>query len=304
MEVVKRIAIILNGISLKKKLFFTKLLPALQQITDVHIYETRTKHDAITLSSKAVDKHYEVILAAGGDGTLNQVVNGMLTGNESSSKLPALGLIPLGSGNDFARTVNIKPVASLISDLLLANEPKPVDVGRITFTAEKGTPVCYFINIADVGMGPEVVKHVLASGRAFGSVAAYYAAIIRTFFTYRPQEVILQTPLWNWSGPMRSAAIANGRFFGNGLGIAPDARVDDGTFSCFIAGQVSVVDFLIQNWRLRSGRRAVHNEIEYREANSVTITASKKLPIEADGELVGTLPVKIDVLAGRLKFLW
>lgn len=304
MRGVKSVAIILNGISLKKEYFYTKILPALQQEVDVHVYETRTKHDAVALASKAVDKHYDVICAAGGDGTLNQVVNGMLAGNENNSKLPVLGLIPLGSGNDFARTVNIKPEASLIRNLLAAHKPKPVDVGRITFTGEADTPGCYFINIADVGMGPEVVKHVLASGRAFGSLIAYYAAIIKTFFTYRPEEITLQTPLWKWNGCIRSVAVANGRFFGNGLGIAPDASVDDGRFSCFIAGKVSVLDFIIQNGRLRSGKRAIHDEIEYREASEVMITALQKLPVEADGELVGNLPVKIEMLPGRLKFLW
>lgn len=102
---------------------------------------------------------------------------------------------------------------------------------------------------------------------------------------------------------LRSVAVANGKFFGNGIGIAPDAVVDDGKFSCFIAGNVSVMDFIIQNGRLRNGKRAIHDAIEYREADEVTISASKALPIEADGELVGNLPVHVTILPRRLKFL-
>jgi YegS/Rv2252/BmrU family lipid kinase len=301
---VKTIAVILNGICLKKKLFYSKILPALQTVAAVSVHETRTRHDAVTLASKAVEKRCDVLFAAGGDGTLNQVVNGMLAGNESSSALPVLGLIPLGSGNDFARTVNIKPQASLLLDLLRKFKPKPVDVGRITFTREVGTPVCYFINIADVGMGPEVVRRVLNSGRAFGTTLTYYSAILRTFASYKPAWVAIQAPGWQWEGKIRSVAIANGRFFGSGIGIAPNAKPDDGTFTCFIGGNVSAVDFLLQQGRMRNGRRVIHPEIHYRDASGVELNSDSRHAIEADGELVGTLPVKIDLLPGKLKLLW
>lgn len=301
---VKRVAIILNGISLKKKLFYIKILPALQQLANVHVHETRTRHDAITLASKAVEKRYDLIYAAGGDGTLNQVVNGMLVGNENSSKLPVLGLIPLGSGNDFARTVNIKPESSLIIDALTEFKPKPVDVGRITFTSEAGTPVSYFINIADVGMGPQVVKRLLDSGRAFGTSLTYYAAILQTFATYRLQTITVKTPQWNWQGKARVVAVGNGRFFGSGIGITPDAIPDDGQFSCCIGGGVSAFDFLKLQGKMRSGRRVAHPRVYYNQTQLVELTSDTPCMIEADGELVGNLPVTIEMLPGRLNFLW
>lgn len=302
-EHVKTISVILNGISFKKEFFYKKILPALQSVAEVTVYETRTKHDAVTLASKIVEKRMEVILAAGGDGTLNQVVNGMLAGNETNSKLPVLGLIPLGSGNDFAKTMNLTSTANAVKEVLTRFHTKPTDIGKITFLSNPELPPRYFINIADVGMGPIVVERVLNSDRVFGSWMAYYTAIIHTFFTYRPEAVKVQTPLWKWEGAVRSLAVANGKFFGNGLGIAPDAEVDDGKFSCFIAGKVSVLDFILQSERLRKGKRAIHDEIEYREANEITLTASKLLPVEADGELVGNLPVRIELLPKQLKFL-
>ena len=300
----KSVCIILNGISLKKKYFYSKILPALKKAAKVvEVHETRSKNDAVQLAGKAVHQHYDAILAAGGDGTLHQVLNGMMLHHETAKDIPLLGLIPLGSGNDFARTMNISNKPEAIEEILNRFTSKLIDIGKITFPDKSELPPRYFINIADVGMGPIVVERLLNSGRAFGSFVAYYAAIIKTFFTYRPEEIILQTPLWKWSGPVRSVAVANGKFFGNGIGIAPDAVVDDGKFSCFIAGNVSVLDFIIQNGRLRSGKRAIHDDIEYREANEVTIKSSKVLPIEADGELVGKLPVHITMLPRRLKFL-
>src|SRR4051812_34358142 len=102
----KNIVVILNGISLKKKKLYTEYLPALSKIANVQVKETQSRSHAISLASKAADEYVDLILAAGGDGTLNQVVNGVLTGRETETKLPVIGLIPMGSGNDFARTVN------------------------------------------------------------------------------------------------------------------------------------------------------------------------------------------------------
>jgi len=256
----------------------------------------------VFLASKAVTQSYDAIVAAGGDGTLNQVLNGMLQEHEQSNHLPVLGLIPLGSGNDFARTMGVRSDINSLKKMLTDFTYRPVDLGKIMFI-ESGEKPRYFINIADVGMGPYVVQRLLSSDRIFGSLVAYYTAIIKTFFTYRPFALHMSTPLWKWSGVIRSVAIANGKFFGNGIGIAPDAKPDDGLFSCFIAGKISVIDFILQNGRLRKGKRPIHKEIQYRETDSVTLRADETQPIEADGELVGKLPVTIDVLRKRVKFL-
>lgn len=303
MDEAKSVAVILNGISLQKKLFYTKILPALEAVARVEVFETRSKNDAINIATKVRYQKYDAMMAAGGDGTLHQVVNGLLQDNENAKNIPSLGLIPLGSGNDFARTMNVTAKSEAVQRCLSRFLSKPVDVGKISFLSDPELPPRYFINIADVGMGPIVVERLLNSGRAFGSLVAYYMAIIHTFFTYRPETVKIQTPLWKWEGAIRSLAIANGKFFGNGIGIAPDAVVDDGKFSCFIAGKVSVLDFIIQNGRLRKGKRAIHDEIEYREADVLELSGLKTLAIEADGELTGKLPVRIEILPKRIQFL-
>ncbi|MBX2965068.1 MAG: diacylglycerol kinase family lipid kinase [Cyclobacteriaceae bacterium] len=300
MSDVKKVVIILNGISLRKNYFYSKILPALQTVVHVTVQETRSKNDAVLLASKAVSQSFDAILAAGGDGTLNQVLNGVL--HEQSNNLPVLGLVPLGSGNDFARTVNVRSDIEFLKNLFTDFTFRPVDVGKISFPDSK-EPARYFINIADVGMGPYVVQRLLNSDRLFGSLAAYYVAIIKTFFTYRPFVLKMTTPLWKWSGMIRSVAIANGKFFGNGIGIAPVAKPDDGLFSCFIAGKISVIDFILQNGRLRKGKRPIHNEIQYRETDSVMLEADEAQPIEADGELAGNLPVRIELLPKKIGFL-
>ena len=100
--------IILNGISLKKKLLYHEYLPAISEIFDVEVHETLSKNDAKSLASKFTERNIDVILAAGGDGTLSQVVNGILKGREDSIRLPVVGVIPIGSGNDFVRGAGLK----------------------------------------------------------------------------------------------------------------------------------------------------------------------------------------------------
>jgi Sphingosine kinase and enzymes related to eukaryotic diacylglycerol kinase len=102
-----KVAIVLNGISLNKSRFYNKILPALQQVCKPDVFESQSKNDAISVTTKLMSRRYDYILAAGGDGTLNQVLNGMLRDYEPPSKLPVLGIIPLGGGNDFARALGI-----------------------------------------------------------------------------------------------------------------------------------------------------------------------------------------------------
>lgn len=301
----RKIAIILNGISLKKKFFYNKVLPHLTKQFEVDVFETRTKHDAIALASKAVNKYtYDVLIAAGGDGTLNQVLNGMLQGRDSDTKLPLITILPIGSGNDFARTLKITTDVSKLIDKLISLKYCNLDVGRIEFQSEKKkTEFSYFINVADAGMGPEVVSKLANSDRTFGSAVAYYAAILSTFFSYKPMEVEIKTPEWQWKNKLRTVAIGNGKFYGHGLCIAPDAKPDDGIFSSFICGDVSVLEFIWHSGDLKNSNKIVHSKVAYSSARHIELTSKTPCRVEADGELLGFLPATIDILPARIKFL-
>lgn len=164
--------------------------------------------------------------------------------------------------------------------------------------------MCYFINQADIGMGPDVVRRVLNSGRPFGSGVAYYLAILKTFFTYKPFTAKASAAEWNWEGKIRTLAIANGKYYGNGLGIAPDALPDDGLFSAFICGDVSVFDFIRLSGTLKKCKKVTLPKVQYRTTQSIELYSPEAdAVIEADGEVVGKLPVRIDILPKRIRFL-
>lgn len=299
-----KIAVIVNGISLEKRNFYQKFLPVLSQSFHTEIFETRTVNDAVLLSSKAVDKRFDIILAAGGDGTLNQVVNGVLRGRENYADLPVVGVLPIGTGNDLARGLNIR--ADVYRLLALLTDPKPIkiDVGKVYFTTNEGSgDYQYFVNVADIGMGPEVVRKVLAGDRLLGAGMSYYLSIMSTFISYKPMVVRAKTAAWEWEGELRTLAIANSKYYGHGLCIAPDAKTDDGIFEVFICGNASIFDFILQSGRLKRGKKISHKDVLYRRATEIDLGSASRCAIEADGEFLGWLPARIELMSQKLKFL-
>ena len=129
-----KLAVILNGLSLKKPHFYKNTIPALERYFAVEVFETRSKNDAIGLATKAVAKKFDVIVSAGGDGTLHQVINGMLTDVGDMERLPALAVLPLGSGNDFARTLYVTPADIDIVEILREFKTVSCDVGELTYS--------------------------------------------------------------------------------------------------------------------------------------------------------------------------
>lgn len=303
----KKAIIILNGISLRKKLFYHEYLPAISQIFDAEVHETLSRNDARSLASKFAEKYPDVILAAGGDGTVHQVVNGVLKGREGEKKLPVVGVIPIGSGNDFFRGAGLKANIEHTLKLFSNFQPRAIDVGVVEYNLQHGdaaeTSSVYFVNVVDIGMGPEVVGKVLNSGRPFGSEVAYYKSIINTFMTYKPMVVKAVADGWTWEGKVRTLAVANGRYYGHGLCIAPDAVMDDRLFSVFICGNVSVFDFIMHTGTLKKGKNVLIDDVYYKTATALDFTSEGPCPIEADGEILGWLPAKVRMIERQLNFL-
>ncbi len=299
-----KIAIILNGISRKKKKFYTQILPPLQQAFDITVFETQRAGHASTLASEAANKKFDLILAAGGDGTLNQVVNGIFSGGEAGEHLPVIGIIPLGTGNDFAKMCGVKASGHQIASLIQQSSFKFTDVGKIECSDESGNSIVrYFINVASIGMGPEVVHRLSKSDRSLGPTLTYLKAITATFFTHKPQPVLVETDLWQWQGMARVVAIANGKSFGNSIYIAPDALAEDGKLSSFIAGNLSLIKFVLALQALKGGKKLKDKKIHYAEGVSFRLSSSQMTPIEAEGELQGILPASISVLPSRIRVL-
>jgi diacylglycerol kinase (ATP) len=181
-------------------------------------------------------------------------------------------------------------------------------VGKVNFTpfhssGLKRRDERYFINVADLGMGPVVVDKVLRSGRPFGHGLAYYKSILSTFVSYKPMLVKATSQDWSWEGKLRTLAVGNGKCYGHGLHIAPDALLDDRLFHVFICGRVSAFDFIRFTGTLKKGRHIRIPEVHYKVATSLELSSESFCMIEGDGEIFGTLPATVSLIEKRLDFL-
>jgi YegS/Rv2252/BmrU family lipid kinase len=296
------ITIILNGISRKKRRFYSHILPLIQERFFVHVQETKHSNHAIELAREATDAGADVIFTAGGDGTLNQVLNGILAA--STEKFPILGIIPLGSGNDFASMVNASANASSILQLLENKRTRPIDVGRISCSDLNGKPCLkYFINVASLGMGPATVSRVERLPRWLGTGLRYYLSVFHTFLTHPIEEYEVRTETWAWRGKARVVAIANGKSFGNKIYIAPEAAPDDGVFSTFIATDMPLLKFLLTLQKVKNNKLMIDESVKYNTTTQIELSSPLSTRIEAEGEVVGYLPAKIEMLERKINLL-
>jgi YegS/Rv2252/BmrU family lipid kinase len=298
-----KIIVILNGVSKKKKKFYQHILPILNQKFSVEVLETQFANHARQLAVEAVLKKVDVIISAGGDGTLNQVLNGMMSVAHENT-LPALGLIPLGSGNDFANSANLTADPLALLELLTKNQPVPTDVGKVICRNNHNETITrYFINVCSLGMGPATVVRMEKSPSWLSADLKYLLSIVQTFFTHTPEAVELQTPTWNWRGKARVVAIANGKSFGNKIYIAPDAVMDDGIFSTFIFGDLPVFKFLVYLQQIKNMKKITDKQVFYSTATKLELSSVNQVRLEAEGELIGFLPAAVEVMSGKVRFL-
>ena len=264
------------------------------------VFTERTKH-AIDLARNATENGCDYLVAVGGDGTLNEVVNGVLSSDVPAEAYPSIGLLPYGSANDFARTAGVSNSAEELFDLIKSSSAQRIDIGKVVLNETEETR--YFVNIAGIGLGPEVVKSLEGTTSIFGPGFNYFKHIIKGFLRYRKKEVSCSGGDWQWKGNLLQMAIANGRYFGNAICIAPDAVVDDGLLQVSIFGDLSIWNYLKNLGKLKKGEKIDHPEVSYFETNEVLLESEDKCGIEADGEYVGLAPATISVLPKAISFL-
>ena len=262
---------------------------------------TQRKKHAIELARQATEKGCDYMIAVGGDGTLSEVINGMLQSNIPADEYPTIGLLPLGSANDFARTAGISNSIEELIELIQSNTSKKIDLGKIILQQTRETR--YFINIAGIGLGAEVAQNLEQSSSVLGPRFNYFKHIIKGFLSYVKKEVSCTSSTWDWKGKLLQMTVANGRYFGNAICIAPNAKVTDGLFQVSIFGDLSIWDYLKNYGNLKKGVKINLPQVCYHDAREVLLQSNDSCSIEADGEYVGLAPAVIKVLPNSITFL-
>jgi YegS/Rv2252/BmrU family lipid kinase len=284
-----------------------KLLPRLEGLSrhpglgGVQLVSTLWRQHAVELARNATKNGCDALIAVGGDGTLHEVVNGVLQSNIPANAFPAIGLLPYGSANDFARTAGISRSLEALVALIESRSTQRIDLGKIVL--EQTGETRYFINIAGLGLSPEVARKVAETSSVLGPGFNYFRQILSGFSGYEKKEVRCTGGSWQWTGRLLQMAVANGRFFGNAVCIAPDARLADGQFQVAIFGDLSVWDYIKNLGNLKKGAKIKHAQVHYYPSANLQIKSSEPCGIEADGEYVGLVPATFSIMPKVIRFL-
>lgn len=272
------------------------------------------------LAKTAITRGYDTVIICGGDGTLNEGINGVIESFKIGlgdthdaydwEKIAQIkiGIFPFGSGNDFSKTIHVTKDISYLKNLLEQQRSELIDIGWVSyFNPNQEAEHRFFINITDVGMGGETVLKLQKSKiPALGASLNYFWAITSTLATYDKVQIKATGKDFYWEGKAINFVVANGKYFGNGLAVAPDASVTDGKFEIVIIGDVTLFDYFKNLGSVKKGIKLTHPEVHYFQLDKVTIESmeTRKISIDMDGEYIGFAPMTLINLQQKINFIF
>src|SRR6185503_19248811 len=219
----------------------------------------------------------KLLVAVGGDGTLNEVVNG-IAGSGAE-----LAVLPSGTGQDFGRTYGIPSKFDDAVRVALTGETRAVDAARVHYRTWSGEDAeRWFANVGSVGMSAAVAQRANSMSKALGGKATFFYALTRVFFEWENTPVTVELDDGERRGRMHDVVVANGVWHGGGMKLAPDARPDDGLFDVVLIGDVGKVDFLTTAPKIYKGKHVAHPKVEIVRSARVAVDAAEHLPIEVE----------------------
>jgi diacylglycerol kinase (ATP) len=272
-----------------------------------------TKHpgEGTELAATAARKGTKLIVACGGDGTISEVANGILSAGSDTE----LGILPSGTGGDFRKTIGIPARPSEAARILREGRARLIDVGRVTFTKDDGEHESrYFLGVASFGMSSDVIARVKEGGpdwlpakgpKWLTGRISFGVAMLQTALRMGPTRVVVQLD----DDPARhmtvaNLSIANARYFGGGMKIAPDAKMTDGKFDVVSIGDIGAARILANAPRLYLGAHLSMAEVGHSLATKIVarpVENDQRIEIEVDGEIPGLLPASFQILPKALR---
>lgn len=260
---------------------------------------TERHQHAIELAQQAAAAGYSDIVAVGGDGTVQQVVTGIVRAGKVAEV--TLAVIPGGTGSDLGRSVGWRPALTESVMRVLTGPPEWIDLGRLTSTTAAGPQTSCFANVLGLGFAGAVIERVERSSKALGGTIPYLTGLVTTLFTYRnlPVRVVLDGQVVEQVA--NAVVVANGRYFGGGMFVAPEASLEDGLFDVIIVGDMGRLELLVNTPRLYKGTHLSHPKVSHYRAREVLVEAQGRFVAQADGELLGTAPVSVSIMPRALR---
>ena len=267
----------------------------LAQYQGAEICFTEQSGDATRLARAAVEDGCEVVIAAGGDGTLNEVLNGIAQHIDRVQ----LGLIPLGTGNDFAKMLNLPNSIEECVEVLKMGQVRPIDLVRVT-----SDQVRYFVNVSAGGFSGTVNEKLTPEIKQNWGPLAYLrsaAAALPELRAYATEITLDDTA--TLALDLYNVVIANGRYVAGGTLIAPEASIDDGLLDVILVPKNSAADLVLVAAQMAVGKHLQSEGVVFRQAAKIAVKSEPGMWFNVDGELIGNDPAVFEVMPRALQFL-
>ncbi len=253
------------------------------------------------LAEEAVRGGATRLVVVGGDGSVNEVVNGIAGSFETSRGSRAedvqLAVVPRGTGWDFARSHGIPRDLDAALDVALNGDVREIDAGLVTFRAWAGHEGRqHFANVASAGISGAIAQRANETSKALGGKISYYWSTLAVFARWQTGEMRVSVDDEIRAGRIIDTMVANGRFLGGGMMMLPEAEPDDGLFDVLVIGDVTKRDLAFTLPKSYRGKHLPHPRLEVLRGRVVTVDADEPLPIELDGEQPGTTPARFEVV--------
>ena len=236
-------------------------------------------------------------MVVGGDGSVNEVVNG-IAGRDDVE----IAVLARGTGWDFARSLGLPHRLDQAIAVALGTTTRTIDLGRVTYRSWSGGEAqSYFANVASVGMSGAIAQRANDTSKALGGKVSYVWATFAVFARWGNTEVHVTVDGEERRARMHDVVVANGPSFGGGMKIAPDAEPDDGFFDVLLIGDLTKRDLMVTLPKTFRGAHLPHPKAELLRGATVTVDASEPLPIQLDGEQPGTTAARFELVPGALR---
>jgi YegS/Rv2252/BmrU family lipid kinase len=273
-------------------------------------FTERGRH-AVQIAKDAALAGRETVVAVGGDGSIHEVVAGLMAARDEGAKGTRLGVIGQGTGGDFRKTLGIEHRLDQYCAAIAGGKTRAVDVGRFSYLDHNEEPSSsFFINILSIGMGGLVDQYVADASRALGGTVAYFAASLKGLI--HSEIGVLNCTIHEGAKSRqeeihsRMLAICNGRYFGSGMFVAPMAKLDDGMFEVVNLGAASRLNFAMGSSKIYTGAHMKSPETTHFRCDKITIELANKgirdkFILDVDGEPLGKLPLEVELMKGALE---
>jgi diacylglycerol kinase (ATP) len=254
-------------------------------------HATTREGDATMAARHAVEHRFDLVIAAGGDGTIYEVVNGIA----EQKYRPAIGIIPAGTTNDFARAIGLPRSIMKAVQVIAKGKPFPIDIGRMNDR--------YFINIAGGGMLTTLTYEVPSKLKTVLGQLAYYMKGIEKLPFLSPIPIRIETDQHIIDEEIMLFLIANSNSVGGMEKMAPNAKLDDGLFDCIVLKKASIPDYIRLATLLMKGEHVNDPAVMYFQTKKLTATSPKQVELNLDGELGGMLPCTFTALPRHIQLI-